>query len=105
MLKGYPNEMANTIRQNQPRWHQAIELDPNTGNNVWQSFRFFRDDLPVRDADRLPNGNTLITASSRLVEVTKEGEIVWELSVKITEARPGERPMHGFYKAERIAPH
>ncbi|WP_115865017.1 arylsulfotransferase family protein [Halorussus litoreus] len=33
-----------------------------------------------RDADRLPNGNTLITDSNnqRVLEVTPEGEIVWE---------------------------
>ncbi|SFF82625.1 Arylsulfotransferase (ASST) [Halopelagius inordinatus] len=33
-----------------------------------------------RDADRLPNGNTLITdtLNHRVVEVTPEGEIVWE---------------------------
>jgi len=102
-LRGYPN--ASSISEKQPRWHQAIELNPNTGNIVWQSFRFWRRDFPVRDADRLPNGNTLITTSSRLVEVTKEGEIVWELRVEVTETQPGERPMHGFYKAERIAPH
>lgn len=33
-----------------------------------------------RDADRLPNGNTLVTDSlnHRVIEVTPEGEIVWE---------------------------
>ena len=33
-----------------------------------------------RDADRLPNGNTLITDSNnqRVIEVTPQGEIVWE---------------------------
>ncbi|WP_129114408.1 aryl-sulfate sulfotransferase [Halegenticoccus tardaugens] len=33
-----------------------------------------------RDADRLPNGNTLITdtLNHRVIEVTPEGEIVWE---------------------------
>ncbi|WP_231187003.1 aryl-sulfate sulfotransferase [Haladaptatus sp. DYF46] len=33
-----------------------------------------------RDADRLPNGNTLVVDSSdhRVIEVTPEGEIVWE---------------------------
>ncbi len=33
-----------------------------------------------RDADRLPNGNTLVTDSlhHRVVEVTPEGEVVWE---------------------------
>ena len=33
-----------------------------------------------RDADRLPSGNTLVTdsANNRVIEVTPEGEIVWE---------------------------
>ena len=32
-----------------------------------------------RDADRLPNGNTLITDSrnGRIIEVTPSGEVVW----------------------------
>lgn len=36
-----------------------------------------------RDADRLPNGHTLITDSNgdRVVEVNREGEIVWSASV------------------------
>jgi hypothetical protein len=34
-----------------------------------------------RDADRLPNGNTLVTDSKnhRVLEVTPEGEVVWEV--------------------------
>ncbi|MFB6207028.1 MAG: aryl-sulfate sulfotransferase [Haloglomus sp.] len=34
-----------------------------------------------RDADRLPNGNTLVTDSlnHRVVEITPEGEVVWEV--------------------------
>ena len=33
-----------------------------------------------RDADRLPSGNTLVTdsANNRVVEVTPEGEVIWE---------------------------
>jgi hypothetical protein len=102
-LREYPN--ANSIRKEQPKYHQAIELDPNTGKIVWQSLRFWRRDQPVRDADRLPNGNTLITTSSRLVEVTQDGEIVWELTVELGETQQGEMPISAFYKAERIAPH
>jgi hypothetical protein len=47
-----------------------------------------------RDADRLPNGNTLITDSlnHRVVEVTPAGEIVWEA-----------RTPWGPYDAERVA--
>jgi hypothetical protein len=47
-------------------------------NQVWEvgNGQF---DWP-RDADRLPNGNTLVvdTQNHRVVEVTPEGEIVWE---------------------------
>jgi hypothetical protein len=34
-----------------------------------------------RDADRLPNGNTLVTDSKhdRVIEVTPDGEVVWEV--------------------------
>lgn len=37
-----------------------------------------------RDADRLPNGHTLITDShgDRVLEINREGEIVWETSVR-----------------------
>ncbi|WP_224332982.1 aryl-sulfate sulfotransferase [Haloprofundus halobius] len=47
-----------------------------------------------RDADRLPNGNTLITdtMNHRVVEVTPEGEIVWEYYAT-----------WGPYDAERVA--
>ncbi|WP_313691509.1 aryl-sulfate sulfotransferase [Halorarum halobium] len=47
-----------------------------------------------RDADRLPNGNTLITDSlnHRVIEVTPRGEIVWEYYAT-----------WGPYDAERVA--
>ncbi|ERH12807.1 MAG: WD40 repeat protein [halophilic archaeon J07HB67] len=46
-----------------------------------------------RDADRLPNGNTLITDSlnHRVIEVTPQGEIVWEYYAT-----------WGAYEAERL---
>jgi len=36
----------------------------------------------VHDADRLPNGNTLITLRSKgqVIEVDREGKVVWELN-------------------------
>lgn len=54
------------------------------------------------DADRLPNGNILVTAgvrsstaSSRLFEITREGEVVWQLTFP---------PNAGLYKAQRLTP-
>lgn len=45
-----------------------------------------------RDADRLPNGNTLITDTNggRVIEVNERGEVVWEVHLK------------GPYEAERL---
>ena len=47
-----------------------------------------------RDADRLPNGNTLVTDSlnHRVMEVTPEGEVVWEYYAP-----------WGTYEAERVS--
>jgi len=61
---------------------RVIEVDPKTSQIVWSYegdppeafFSFFRG-----AAQRLPNGNTLITdsAKGRIFEVTHDGEIVW----------------------------
>jgi hypothetical protein len=64
---------------------RVLEIDPMTVEKVWEysiqgveGYRFFSH--YVSAAQRLPNGNTLITegADGRLFEVTAEGEIVWE---------------------------
>ncbi len=81
---------------------RAVEIDAETGKVVWQFLWRERDIRPVRDANRLPNGNTLITGSTKVIEVTTEGEIVWQLTLKgITLVGPDAAGL-GFYKAERI---
>jgi hypothetical protein len=88
--------------------HQAVEVDPETGKIVWQSAGFERWALPVRDANRLPNGNTLITGSTKIGEVTPDGDTVWQLTLKdikfdvSTEEGRKDASGLGFYKAERI---
>ena len=64
-------------------YSRVIEVNPATNEIVWKyqdspAWNFFSPRMGC--AQRLPNGNTLITESSfgRLFEVTKEGEIVWE---------------------------
>ena len=73
-------------------WSRVIEFDPITKKIVWEysaptqkvgggnfGYRFFFSPF-ISIAQRLPNGNTMITegACSRIFEVTTEGEIVWE---------------------------
>lgn len=62
---------------------RVIELDPGTGALVWVYTGDRDNPLESRirsDQERQPNGNTLITESDggRLLEVTPEGDIVWE---------------------------
>ena len=65
------------------KWSRAIEVDPRTDEIVWE----WRSDPPEDfysasrgAAQRLPNGNTLLTESSRgrAIELAPDGEIVWE---------------------------
>lgn len=61
-------------------YSRVIELDPHTLKIVWE-YRY--DDFFTYTrgfAQRLPNGNTLITESDegRVFEVTSEKEVVWE---------------------------
>jgi outer membrane protein assembly factor BamB len=65
------------------QYSRVIEINPGTNEIVWKyqdkpAWNFFSPRMG--NAQRLPNGNTLITEASfgRLFEVTKEGEIVWE---------------------------
>jgi uncharacterized protein (UPF0248 family) len=62
---------------------RVIEVNPATNEIVWKyqdkpAWNFFSPRMG--NAQRLPNGNTLITeaAFGRIFEVTKNGEIVWE---------------------------
>jgi len=78
---------------------RAIELDAQTGQIVWQ---FVVPRQLVRDANRLPNGNTLITGSTAIIEVTPRGRIVWRFGLKMVLEK-NDAPGRGFYKAERIS--
>jgi hypothetical protein len=68
---------------NKRNYTRVIELDPVKKEIVWE----YKADPPESFysrtegyAQRLPNGNTLITESrkGRVFEVTKDKEIVWE---------------------------
>lgn len=80
---------------------RVIEIDTKTMKSVWQFSPVGGQTGLIRDADRLPNGNTLITGGKELLEVTPDGEIVWEFGVKgIGSGFENLRFM--IYKSERI---
>jgi hypothetical protein len=62
---------------------RVIEINPLTNDIVWK----YQETIPsnffsprISNAQRLPNGNTLINEGwfGRFFEVTREGEVVWE---------------------------
>jgi hypothetical protein len=89
---GSPNPGAPTGHNNALRdYSRIIEFDPITLKVIWQYSYEEAGYLPkmnnsdfysplISSAQRLPNGNTLITegSSGRIFEVTKPFEIVWE---------------------------
>ena len=94
------NILATSLPQGRP--HRAVEIDPETSTIVWEYLIPGQENRPVRDANRLPNGNTLVTGATEIVEVTPEGEIVWRLGLQGASFSLQEAAGLGFYKAERI---
>ena len=65
------------------QFSRVLEIEPSSKNVVWE----YRDAVAhsffsalISNAQRLPNGNTLINEGlfGRLFEVTPEGDVVWE---------------------------
>jgi hypothetical protein len=87
---------------------RVLELDPVSREIVWRyggdrGNDFFSKTLG--SCQRLPNGNTLITESEngRALEVTPEGELVWEF---VSPHRAGERGelVAVLFEMERLPP-
>ncbi len=80
---------------------RVLEINPVTLQLVWsyRSPTFFATN--ISSAQRLPNGNTLITEGpdGRLFEVTRDGTIVWEYVFPLFS---GPRSTNSVYRAYRI---
>ena len=80
---------------------RVLEINPKTLELVWSynGPRFFSTN--ISGAQRLPNGNTLITegAPGRLLEVTNDRKIVWEY---IYPVFAGANSSNGVYRGYRV---
>jgi len=105
---GAPNGVNNAIRD----YSRVVEFNPLTLEIVWQyppgdktgfnPMRFLNlYSRFISSAQRLPNGNTLITEGGcgRLLEVTPAHEIVWEY---ISPYKGTRRPSNNIYRAYRV---
>ena len=111
---GCPNPMSCSGINNLRRYYtRVLEFDPTTKKIVWEysprslkmpSNMFdYKEFSPfISAAQRLPNGNTLITEGSngRVFEVTKDLEVVWEYISPYLYSVPFVRNL--VYRAYRV---
>ncbi len=105
---GAPNPAAPTGRGAVRRVSsRVLEVDPVTFEKIWEysiggteQIRFFSQ--YVSSAQRLPNGNTMITegAVGRIFEITTEREIVWEYVSPFFAVDPTET--NRIFRAHRV---
>jgi hypothetical protein len=83
---------------------RVLEIDPVTLKLVWNytATTFFATN--ISGAQRLANGNTLITEgpSGRIFEVTPAGAIVWEYLYPATGAAAAKGRTASVYRAYRV---
>ena len=82
------------------RPNRFVEFNMKTGEMVWEwnhpgGGRELRTN---REANRLPNGNTLGSASNKLVEIAPNGDIVWQMFAPRGDGRNHRK----FHKAIRL---
>jgi hypothetical protein len=113
---GPPNDMApNGIMNMRRAYSRVIEFNPVTKDIVWEysaetlkmnELRFgYKEFSPfISSAQRLPNGNTLITegADGRIIEVTRDLKIVWEYISPYLFYRDDPNYRNALYRAYRI---
>ncbi len=89
---------------------RVLEVNPATNEIVWKyqeprSFNFYSP--RISNAQRLPNGNTLINEGvfGRMFEVTHEGDVVWEYVNPHfgPESAPAKAQQNGVFRAYRYS--
>jgi hypothetical protein len=83
---------------------RVLEIDPVALKLVWSYAATGFYSSNISGAQRLQNGNTLITegAPGRVFEVSSDGTIVWEYMSPYFAANPGPRATNSVYRAYRI---
>jgi hypothetical protein len=88
---------------------RAVEVDPRNNRIVWQYLANPESSLYSRNisgTQRLPNGNTLICEGDcgRLLEVTTNGEVVWEFHNPFFFNIPNLGAVNRMFRAHRYGP-
>lgn len=88
-------------------WSRVVEIDPVSREIVWEYHAEPRESFfssSRGSAQRLPNGDTLITdsMSGHVFEVTSDGETVWEFYDPRTRSRLGRTQRATIYRMTRL---
>ena len=90
------------------RYVTILEIDPVTNKEVWKyeaTPREAMNSVRLGSAQRLPNGNTLITDNTndtaRIFEVTKNKQIVWDWKINEAVSKRGNPLERMIYQARR----
>lgn len=80
----------------------VLEIERKTGRIIWkwQPPHGRKPVVHIRDANRLPNGNTLIVEADKIIEVVPDGEVIWQL--RATAISKHMKRFRYLYKAQRI---
>jgi outer membrane protein assembly factor BamB len=96
-----PEILANGNILVNTRMPQVITEFTPAGRIVWQYQPDQNEVNTVRSVHRLPNGNTILSERTKIIEITPEREIVWQLRLKNVDRGMQDRGRH-LYKVERI---
>ena len=98
-----PDGVSSMTRDNS----RVLEINPITLDNVWEYSHGGTERVQfyswyVSNAQRLPNGNTLVNEgmNGRVFELTPDGEIVWEYVSPFFS--DDDVPSHRIYRAYRL---
>jgi outer membrane protein assembly factor BamB len=79
------------------------EIEPASRAVVWSWSAEEDGAFKMRDVNRLPNGNSLVTSIQTIFEITPEGEVVWRLDADLSiEGADGVREQRPFFKTMLI---
>jgi len=83
----------------------VLEVDLATREVIWSWSAEVDGATKIRDVNRLPNGNTLVTSTEAVLELDPTGTVIWRLDANLDLLDPNApADLRPFYKASLVTP-